>query len=67
MRNKPDQVLAASDIDLIHVKHLTIDKVDNYLDKNLKKKKETNRTLDLPFLLRQGEPGTSQYICQLGP
>ncbi len=25
-------------------------------------KKETNRTLDSPFLLRQGEPGTSQYI-----
>ncbi len=32
MRDKPDQALAASD--LIHVKHLTIDK----LDKNLKKK-----------------------------
>ncbi len=25
--------------------------------------KGTNRTLDSPFLLRQGEPGTSQYIA----
>ena len=31
-----------------------------YLDKNLKK--EMNRIHDSPFLLRQGEPGTSQYI-----
>ncbi len=43
-------------------KHLTIGKLDNHLDKNLKK--GTNRTFDSPFLLRQGEPGTSQYICQ---
>ena len=39
---------------------LTIGKLDNHLDKNLKKK-GTNRTLDSHFLLRQGEPGTSQY------
>ena len=26
--------------------------------------KETNRTFDSPFLLRQGEPGTSQYITK---
>ncbi len=33
---------------------------DIYLDKkNLKK--ETDHTFDSPFLLRQGEPGTSQY------
>ena len=29
--------------------------------KNLKKKKETNRKFDSPFLLRQGEPATSQH------
>ena len=28
-------------------------------------KKETNHTFDPPFLLRQGEPGTSQYIILL--
>ena len=32
---------------------------NSYLQKNLKR---TDRTFD-PFLLRQGEPGTSQYIC----
>ncbi len=40
--------------------HLTIDELDYYLDKIFKK--ETNRILDSPFLLRQGEPGTSQHI-----
>ncbi len=37
-------------------------KLDNHLDK--KNLKGTNRTFDLPFLLRQGEPGTSQYITR---
>ncbi len=45
--------------DLMHVKHLTIDKLDNYLDKNFKKKPIAY--LIRLFLLRQGEPGTSQY------
>ncbi len=36
-----------------------LSKLDNHLDKNLKKK-GMNRTFDSPFLLRQGEPGTSQ-------
>ncbi len=49
--------------DLIHVKHLTIDKLDNHLGKKILK--GTNRILDSPFLLRQGEPGTSQYIFRL--
>ncbi len=43
---------------------LTIDKLDkiqfNHLDKNLKKER-TAHLIPL-FLLRQGEPGTSQYI-----
>ena len=37
-----------------------ISKLDNHLDKKILK--GTNRTFDSPFLLRQGEPGTSQYI-----
>ncbi len=34
--------------------------MDNHLDKNFLK--GMNRTLDSPFLLRQGEPCTSHYI-----
>ncbi len=41
-----------------------VDKLDNHLDK--KNLKGTNRILDSPFLLRQGEPGKSQYICSDG-
>ena len=37
-RDKPDQALAASD--LMHVKHLTIDKPDYYLDQKFKKRNE---------------------------
>ncbi len=48
----------------LHVKHLTIGKLDNHLDKKFLK--GTNRTFDSPFLLRQGEPGTSQYIDNRG-
>ena len=36
------------------------DKLDNHLDKKFLK--GTNHTFDSTFLLRQGEPGTSQYI-----
>ncbi len=43
-----------------HVKHLTLGKLDNHQDK--KNLKGMNHTFDSPFLLRQGEPGTSQYI-----
>ncbi len=39
---------------LIHLKHLTIGKLDNHLDKKFKK--GTNRTSVSPFLLKQGEP-----------
>ncbi len=45
---------------LTHVKHLNITSLVIAIYKKLKK--ETDRTLD-PFLLRQGEPGTSQYIA----